>query len=163
MQHRRSVRTHEERRLLDRVMADRDDEIGPVDRPMDIVAHGQRRGPHVERGAASDRALAHLLIEERDLRPLHERRQRVGEAGPACGGAEHDERPLGGEVDIRILGETRRAVVIAESPYEPANASLRAWERPRGGVLTPASEREARPRSQALGRRFLSHPPAPAR
>ena len=32
----------------------------------------------------------------------------------------------GGEVDVRILGETRRAVVIADSPYDPANASLRA-------------------------------------
>src|SRR5579871_4285554 len=30
---------------------------------------------------------------------------------------------IGVELDIRILGETRRAVVIAESPYDPANAS----------------------------------------
>ncbi len=33
---------------------------------------------------------------------------------------------IGSEVDVRILGENRRAVVIAESPYDPANASLRA-------------------------------------
>ena len=30
----------------------------------------------------------------------------------------------GSEVDVRILGETRRAVVIGDSPYDPTNASL---------------------------------------
>jgi dimethylglycine dehydrogenase len=33
---------------------------------------------------------------------------------------------IGGEVDVRILGETRRAVVIADSPHDPKNAALRA-------------------------------------
>jgi len=33
---------------------------------------------------------------------------------------------IGGEVDVRILGEARRAVVIADSPYDPKNAALRA-------------------------------------
>jgi dimethylglycine dehydrogenase len=33
---------------------------------------------------------------------------------------------VGSEVDVRILGETRRAVVIADSPYDPKNAALRA-------------------------------------
>jgi dimethylglycine dehydrogenase len=32
---------------------------------------------------------------------------------------------VGEEVDVRILGETRRAIVIAESPYDPKNAALR--------------------------------------
>ena len=31
----------------------------------------------------------------------------------------------GTEVDIRVLGETRRAVVIADSPYDPQNKALR--------------------------------------
>ena len=57
---------HDEGRLLHRVVADRDDEIGPVDRLMDIVALGERRGAHVEVRPASDRALAHLRIEERE-------------------------------------------------------------------------------------------------
>ena len=48
MQHRRSVRPHEERRLLNRVVADRNDEIGPIDRPMHVIALRQRRGAHVE-------------------------------------------------------------------------------------------------------------------
>ncbi len=33
---------------------------------------------------------------------------------------------LGCEVDVPILGETRRAVVIADSPYDPGNKALRA-------------------------------------
>jgi dimethylglycine dehydrogenase len=32
---------------------------------------------------------------------------------------------MGGEVDVRILGETRRAIVIPDSPYDPANKALR--------------------------------------
>ncbi|HSU98586.1 MAG TPA: FAD-dependent oxidoreductase [Roseiarcus sp.] len=32
---------------------------------------------------------------------------------------------VGEEVDVRILGETRRAIVIPESPYDPANKALR--------------------------------------
>jgi dimethylglycine dehydrogenase len=31
----------------------------------------------------------------------------------------------GDEVEVRILGETRRAIVIPESPYDPKNAALR--------------------------------------
>ena len=31
----------------------------------------------------------------------------------------------GTEVDVRVLGETRRAVVIADSPHDPANKALR--------------------------------------
>lgn len=33
---------------------------------------------------------------------------------------------LGSEVDVRVLGETRPAVVVADSPYDPTNTSLRA-------------------------------------
>ena len=33
---------------------------------------------------------------------------------------------VGTEVEIRVLGETRRAVVVPESPFDPENAALRA-------------------------------------
>ncbi len=33
---------------------------------------------------------------------------------------------IGGEVEVRILGETRRATVIGDSPYDPNNETLRA-------------------------------------
>ena len=46
--HLRPVRAHEERRLLDRVVADRDDQVGPVDRLVHIVPLGERRRAHVE-------------------------------------------------------------------------------------------------------------------
>ncbi|MDQ3674417.1 MAG: aminomethyltransferase family protein, partial [Gemmatimonadota bacterium] len=39
-------------------------------------------------------------------------------------GPEHGEP--GVELDIQILGERRRAIVVEESPYDPANARLRA-------------------------------------
>ncbi len=32
----------------------------------------------------------------------------------------------GSEVDLRILGETRQAVVIPDSPYDPANMALKS-------------------------------------
>ena len=95
MDHRRAVPAHEERRLLDGVVADRDDQIGPVDRPMHVVALRQRRRPHVEVGASRDGALAHLGVEERDARPAHEIRQRVDQPGAVAGGADHDQRALG--------------------------------------------------------------------
>ncbi len=95
MQDRRSSRPHEEGRLLHRVVADGDDEIRPIDRPMDIVALREGRGAHVEPRSAGDGALAHLRVEERDLDAPHERRQRLREARPARRRAQHDERPLG--------------------------------------------------------------------
>ena len=33
---------------------------------------------------------------------------------------------IGGEVDLRILGETRRAIVVPDSPYDSKNAALRS-------------------------------------
>ena len=72
MDHPRPVRPHDEGRLLDRVVADADDQVGPVDRLMHVVALGQRRRAHVELGAARDRALAHLRVKERNADAAHE-------------------------------------------------------------------------------------------
>jgi dimethylglycine dehydrogenase len=33
---------------------------------------------------------------------------------------------IGDDLDVRILGETRRAIVVADSPYDPKNAALRS-------------------------------------
>jgi dimethylglycine dehydrogenase len=33
---------------------------------------------------------------------------------------------VGTEVEISVLGEKRRAIVVPESPYDPDNAALRA-------------------------------------
>jgi dimethylglycine dehydrogenase len=32
---------------------------------------------------------------------------------------------LGTELDIRVLGETRRAIIIGDSPFDPDNTRLR--------------------------------------
>ena len=65
MDHLRPALAHDEGRLLDRVVADGDDQVGPVDRPVHVVALGERGGAHVEVGPARDGALAHLRVEER--------------------------------------------------------------------------------------------------
>ena len=95
MDHLRSALAHDEGRLLDRVVADRDDQIGPVDRPVDVVALRQRRRAHVEVGAAGDGALAHLRVEERQARAAHEARQRLDQPRTVAAGADHDQRALG--------------------------------------------------------------------
>ena len=75
MQHRRSVRPHEEGRFLDGVVTDGNDQIGAINRVVDIVAFRQCSGPHVEPGHTRDGTLAHLRIEERDLDALDKIRQ----------------------------------------------------------------------------------------
>ena len=94
MQHDRTVRPHKERRLLDGIVTYGDDQICPVDRPMHVVPLGQRSRAHVEPGAASDRALAHLRVEERDLQALHETRQGLGQVRTACSRTQHHQGPL---------------------------------------------------------------------
>ena len=108
MDHLRPALAHEEGRLLDRVVADGDDQIGPVHRPVHVVALGERGGAHVEVGPARDRALAHLRVEERQLRALHERRELLGHARTACRRPEHDERVLGREDHLGRPVERRR-------------------------------------------------------
>jgi dimethylglycine dehydrogenase len=44
----------------------------------------------------------------------------------ALGMVEPEHGEIGVELDIQILGERRRATVVAESPYDPENARLRA-------------------------------------
>jgi hypothetical protein len=95
VQHGRPFGAHDEGRLLHRVVADCDDEIGLVDRLMDIIALGERGRTHIEVGSAGDRALAHLGVDIRNPHTAHEIRQGVGEKRPARRCAQHHERPLG--------------------------------------------------------------------
>ena len=68
----RPVPAHDERRLLDRIVADRDDEVRALDGLVNVVALGERGGAHVEFGAAGHGALAHLRREIWNTRPQHE-------------------------------------------------------------------------------------------
>ena len=102
MQNLGSAGAHQEWRLLDSIVPDRDDQIGALDRIMDIVARRQRRGAHVEPGSAGGgalahlrTALAHLRTEERDLQTPHEIRQGLRQARPARGCTQHHQGTLG--------------------------------------------------------------------
>ena len=85
---------HQERRLLHRVVTDRDDQIGAVDRVMNVVAFRERGGAEIEVRPAGHRALAHLRVEEGNPGLAHEIGQRIDQAGPVAGGADHDQRTL---------------------------------------------------------------------
>jgi hypothetical protein len=71
VQDRRSVRPHEERRLLHGIVPNRDDQVCLIDSLMNVIVRRERCGPHVELGLAGDRTLAHLGIEEGDLYAAH--------------------------------------------------------------------------------------------
>src|SRR5699024_10239384 len=51
---------HRERRLLGRIVTDGDDDVGRIDRVVDIVTGGQGRRAHVQIRRPRHRSLAHL-------------------------------------------------------------------------------------------------------
>ena len=105
--HLRSLRAHDEGGLLDRVVANGQDQVGPVDRLVHVVAVGQRGRSHPQLGSAfggaqtGDRSLAHLRVEERNADAANEIRQLAGEPGAAGRSAEHHQRPLGSHQQVR--------------------------------------------------------------
>ena len=86
---------HQKRRLLDRVVSDGDDQVRAVDRLVHVVALGKGGRAHPAFGAAGDRALAHLGVEERDARATDELDQAGRQARPARRRSQHHQRPLG--------------------------------------------------------------------
>jgi hypothetical protein len=76
-------------------MADRNDQVGPVDGLVNPIPFRQRGRADIEIGARIDGALPHLGIEEWNLASSHESRQRLSELRAARRGAQHDERPAG--------------------------------------------------------------------
>ncbi|OTP79316.1 hypothetical protein PAMC26577_01995 [Caballeronia sordidicola] len=95
-----SVRAHDERRLFDRVMADRQDQVSTVYCLVKIVAFAERRGSHPEFAGfvmanCGHGTLAHLGVEKRDAGTSNEFGQLAREPGTVARGAEHDKRTLG--------------------------------------------------------------------
>ena len=86
--------SHDEGRLLDRVVADGDDQVGPVDCLVDVVPLRQGSRAQIEIVTAGHGALAHLGVEEGYLRAGDEVRQSGAQAGAAGGGSQHDQRTL---------------------------------------------------------------------
>ena len=91
----RSIMAHQEGRLLDGVVADRNNQIGLIDGLVNPIAFRQRSRAHIEVGAGTDRALPHLGVEEWNSASSHERRERLGKMWTARRGAQHDQRPVG--------------------------------------------------------------------
>src|SRR3954462_270722 len=86
----RTFRAHDEWRFFDGVVTNGDNQIGPVNRFMNVVALAERGGPHVEIAAAGYRSLAHLCGEERNFRAAPEAADASRAARPGRGSAEHD-------------------------------------------------------------------------
>ena len=72
MDHFWPTRTHQKGRLLDRVMADGENQVGLVDGLVHVVSLGERRRSHVKVRPAGHRALAHLGIEKRNTHATDE-------------------------------------------------------------------------------------------
>ena len=86
---------HQEGRLLDGVVADRNNQIGLIDGLVNPIPLRQRGRAHIEIGAGTDRALPHLGVEEGNPASSYERRKRLGKMRAARRGAQHDQRPVG--------------------------------------------------------------------
>ena len=108
MDHLRPVRPHQERRLLDRVVTDRDDQVGPVDRLVDIVPLRERGCAHVEIVAAGTVPLPICVLKKGIWVRRDEVRQAGAQARAAGGGAQHHQRPLGLEDHLGRAVERRR-------------------------------------------------------
>ena len=72
MDHLRSIGAHQEGRLLDGIVADRNNQVGLIDRLVNPIPLRQRGSAHVEIGARIDCALPHLGVEERNSDPPYE-------------------------------------------------------------------------------------------
>ena len=107
-----------------------------VDGAVHVVARRERGRAHVELGAAVDRALAHLRVEERDAGALDEARQLVDQARAVAGRADHDQRPL------RLRDHRRGALdrgAAARPATRPHAAARSARRRPRRRRRLPAA------------------------
>ena len=93
--HLRALRAHDERRLLDRIVPDGDDQVGAINGLMHVVTFAERGRAHIELAAPGNGSLAHLGREEWNLRAADEASDSCRAPRTRCGGAEHDQWPLG--------------------------------------------------------------------
>ncbi len=104
----RAVRVPAARGVLDEVVADRDDEVGPVEPGHDVVAGLQPDGHQRQVRAVVDRALAHERDGDRDVEALRERPERLRRLPPEDAVSGEHDRPVGigddpGRVGDRVL------------------------------------------------------------
>ena len=104
-----TLRAHDEWRFLDRIVADGDDQIGTIDGFVHVVTFAERGRPHIEVATAGYGSLPHLRREERNLRAADEAADARRAPGPGCGGAEHDQWPLG--LEDHFSGAVQRSTM----------------------------------------------------
>ena len=109
-----AVLVPEMRRVLDQVVADRDDDVGLVERGVDVVAPLQADGEQAMRVAASDRALAHEGVDHPDAGLVRQALELLGGAFAHRAVARQDDRVLGAGDDLGRLAD--RLVIGRRSP-----------------------------------------------
>ena len=104
-----TLRAHDERRFLDRIVTDGDDQIGAINGFMHVVTFAERSRPHIEVATPGYGSLPHLRREEWNLRAADEPSDTCRAPGPGRGGAEHDQWPLG--LEDHFSGAVQRSTM----------------------------------------------------
>ena len=104
-----TLRAHDERRFLDRIVTDGDDQIGAINGFVHVVTFAERSRPHIKVATPGYGSLAHLRREERNLRTADEPSDARRAPRPGCGGAEHDQWPLG--LEDHFSGAVQRSTM----------------------------------------------------
>ena len=107
---------HEERRLLDHVVADVDDQIRRLDRAVDEVTRRERRVAQEQRISLVDDPFAHLRRDERDASLVDELPQHVARQLAIGAGADQQQGRLGGS--NHLDGGANRLLFGDRSPDE---------------------------------------------
>src|ERR1700676_3122634 len=92
-----SAPRHQERRLLNRLVPNGNDEVRAIDCPVDVVAFAQGSGAEIEVRRTPDSPFSHLCIEERDTDATNEVGKRRRKLRSICPGAKHQQRKLRGQ------------------------------------------------------------------
>ena len=93
------------RGVFNEVVADADDEVGPIEARHDVVAGLEADGHEREVRAIVDRALAHERDGDRDMEPAGERPQLRRSAATEDAVAGEDEWPLGGGDEVGCVAD----------------------------------------------------------
>lgn len=151
---------HEERRLLDHVVADVDDQVGRLHRAMHEVAGGQRGVAEEARVTLVDHALAHLGGDEGNAGLVDQLLEDLGGHLAVGPGADHQDRAARG---AQLLHRGADRLVFRQRPAAQARRDgqavgllggdvLRQLQMHRAGLLfLGQAERLADPRGNVVG------------
>ena len=92
--HLRALRTHDERRLLNCVVPDGNDQVGAINSLVHVVTFAKCGRAHIELASPRHCSFSHLRREEGNLRAADESPDACRAPRARCGGAQHNQRPL---------------------------------------------------------------------